>query len=209
MNTLLLYARYLIFSVITCCSVALFAYPSSGSEAPKFTKTDINSIPQSISENEGKVIVLEWTNPECSYVRKHYLGSKNIPNMQAEFTKNPNVVWFLICSQGPGQEGHKTPEEWKEILHRWDAKPSAMLIDDSGSIARMYGVTKTPEFVIIGPDGTIAYRGAIDTIPSTDPEDVVNPINRQLVREAIDNLLKGKYIYTSETIPYGCPIKTK
>ncbi len=188
-------------------TATVFAYPRAGQEAPDFSSVDITGRDQSLKLYKGKIIVLEWTNPECPFVRKHYVGSKNIPNMQKEFTKNPNIIWLLICSSAPGQEGHKTPEEWKTILSQYDASPTAMIIDDSGSLAKLYGVTRTPEFVIIGGDGNIAYRGAVDTIPSSDPEDIQNPINRELIQESLNNLLKGNPIYTTETIPYGCPIK--
>lgn len=203
-------------SILKRCTLPLFlfiaatafAYPRAGQEAPDFSSVDINGKEQSLKQYKGKIVILEWTNPECPHVRKHYVGSKNIPNMQKEFTKNPNIIWLLICSSAPGKEGHKTPDEWKELLTKFDASPTSVLIDDSGAIAKLYGVTRTPEFIIIGSDGTIEYRGAVDTIPSADPEDIQNPINRELIRESINNLLKGNPIYTTETIPYGCPIRS-
>lgn len=185
---------------------AVYSYPYVGTIAPMFDETDIAGVVQSPQKYIGKIVVLEWINPDCPYVRKHYIGSKNIPDMEKKFTKE-GVIWITICSSRPGREGHKTVEEWKTWLDKYNATPTALIIDDDASIAADYGVTRTPEFVIIDTAGKIAYRGAIDTIPSTNPEDISNPANRELVKEALNRLLKGEELYTKLTIPYGCPIE--
>ena len=204
MNTIF---RCFLTLLLLLTTSSLAAYPSAGSAAPSFSKIDINGKEQSLRQYKGKIVVLEWTNPECPHVLKHYVGSKNIPNMQKEFTKNPDIIWLMIASSAPGKEGHKTPDEWKALLSSWNVAPTSLLIDDNGSIARLYTATKTPEFVIIDKEGNIAYRGAVDTIPTSNPEDIQNPINRKLIQENLNNLLQGNTIYTTETIPYGCPIK--
>lgn len=199
---------WLLLNLLTllCLPNNMQAYPSAGTQAPIFEETDILGVVQSPKKYLGKIVVLEWINPDCPYVRKQYIGSKNIPDMEKQFIKE-GVIWITICSARPGQEGHKTLEEWKNWLDRYNAVPTAFIIDDDASIAAQYYATRTPEFVIIDTTGKIAYRGAIDTIPTTNPEDIVNPANRELVKEALTRLLRGEELYTTVTIPYGCKIK--
>jgi peroxiredoxin len=190
----------------------LLGYVSVGSEAPAFTAIDIDGKEHSLAEYKDKVIVLEWTNPKCPYCTKQYSkaicnGIGNIQSMQQKFMVPPhNVIWLTIASITKGEEGYYTAEEWKAFLQKTGATPTAILMDDLCDLAKTYSVRRTPEVFVIGRDGLITYRGAIDSMRGTNPLEIEQFANIHWLHNAIEKTLKRGVIAPSETIPYGCPV---
>ena len=184
---------------------AAFAFdpPPVGSAAPDFSLTDAKGKTHSLSEYKGKYVVLEWFNPECPFVKKHY-GGGNMQNLQKQYT-GKGVVWLTIDSNAPGSQGSLTPEEAEKIASSWNAHQTALLLDPDGKVGRAYGAKNTPNMVVINPDGKIAYEGAIDSKASPNPADI--PSSTNYVKVALDESLAGKPVSTPQTKPYGCSVK--
>src|SRR5216117_3269067 len=132
-------------------STALFAAdsPAVGTNAPDFSLTDSKGKAQSVSQYKGKYVVLEWFNPECPFVKKHY-GSGNMQKLQEEFT-GKGVVWLSIDSSAPGKEGSLTSEEAEKKMSEWKSHQTALLLDPDAKAARAYAAKNTPNMVIINP----------------------------------------------------------
>jgi peroxiredoxin len=179
--------------------------PSVGSAAPDFSLTDANGRTQSLSQYKGKHVVLEWFNPECPFVKKHY-GSGNMQKLQEEYTSK-GVVWLTIDSNAPGTEGSLSADAASKIATGWKTHQTALLLDPDGKAGRAYGARNTPNMVVISPEGKIVYEGAIDSKATPNPADIPNSTN--YVKVALDESLAGKPITTSTTTPYGCSVKYK
>ena len=179
--------------------------PAVGSAAPDFSLPDAKGQTHSLSQYKGKYVVLEWFNPECPFVKKHY-GSGNMQKLQDQYTSK-GVVWLTIDSNAPGTEGNITPEQAQKISASWKTHETALLLDPDGKAGRAYGAKNTPNMVIINPDGKIAYEGAIDSKASPNPADI--PSSTNYVKAALDESLAGKSVSTPQTKPYGCSVKYK
>src|SRR6516165_11625168 len=131
-----------------------------GSAAPDFSLTDTNGKTVRLSDFKGKYVVLEWYNPDCPFVGKHY-KSGNMQGLQKEFTSR-GVVWLSIDSSAPGEQGNYPPAKLNEISARDGAARTALLLDPDGKVGRLYGAKTTPDMYIINPDGFLVYKGAID-----------------------------------------------
>ncbi len=177
--------------------------PAIGAEAPDFKLPDTDGKTRSLADYKGKYVVLEWTNPECPFVKKHY-GSSNIQKLQAEYTQK-GAVWLSIDSSAPGKEGYVTADQGKTWLKEVNAKPSALLLDPDGKVGRLYGAKATPHMYIINPEGKLLYAGAIDSIPSADKTDIAKATN--YVQTGLDEAMSGKPLTTSSTKAYGCSVK--
>jgi len=197
----------LVLAITTLAAAALYAadVPPVGSAAPDFSAPDANGKTQSLSQFKGKYVVLEWFNPECPFVKKHY-GSDNMQKLQAEYT-GKGVVWLTIDSNAPGTEGNITAEQAKKIMDSWKTKQTALLLDPESKIAKLYGAKNTPDMVIINPEGKIVYEGAIDSKASPNPADI--PTSTNYVKAALDESLAGKPVSNAQTKPYGCSVKYK
>jgi peroxiredoxin len=194
-----------IFTTLIAGAVFAFDPPPVGSTAPDFSLTDAKGKTRSLSEYKGKYVVLEWFNPECPFVKKHY-GSSNMQRLQQEYT-GKGVVWLTIDSNAPGTEGNLTAEEAEKIMTSWKTHQSAFLLDPEGKAGRAYGAKNTPNMVVIDPQGKIAYEGAIDSKATPNPADIPNSTN--YVKAALDESLARKPVTTSQTRPYGCSVKYK
>ncbi len=179
--------------------------PPVGSAAPDFSLTDAKGQTHSLSQYKGKYVVLEWFNPECPFVKKHY-GSGNMQKLQEEYTRK-GVVWLTIDSNAPGSEGNMTPEQAEKVAAAWKTHQTALLLDPEGKAGRAYGAKNTPNMVVISPEGKIAYEGAIDSKATPNPSDIPNSTN--YVKVALDESLAGKPVTTANTKPYGCSVKYK
>ena len=177
--------------------------PPVGSAAPDFSLTDAKGKIHSLSQYKGKYVVLEWFNPECPFVKKHY-GSGNMQKLQEEYT-GKGVVWLTIDSNAPGSEGNMTPEQAEKVTTAWKTHQTALLLDPEGKAGRAYGAKNTPNMVVISPEGKIAYEGAIDSKATPNPADI--PSSTNYVKVALDESLAGKPVTTANTRPYGCGIK--
>jgi peroxiredoxin len=199
--------KLLLTAFTTLAASALYAtdVPPVGSAAPDFSTPDANGNTETLSQYKGKYVVLEWFNPECPFVKKHY-GSDNMQKLQAEYT-GKGVVWLTIDSNAPGTEGNITADEAKKIVDSWKTKQTAFLLDSESKVAKLYGAKNTPNMVIIGPDGKIVYEGAIDSKATPNPADI--PSSTNYVKAALDAALAGKPISNAQTRPYGCSVKYK
>jgi peroxiredoxin len=199
--------KILLIALTSLIGTAVFASdaPPVGSAAPDFSLTDANGKTHSLSEYKGKFVVLEWFNPECPFVKKHY-GSSNMQNLQKEYT-DKGVIWLTIDSNAPGTQGNLTPEEAGKITTAWKTHETALLLDPEGKAGQAYGAKNTPNMVIISPDGKIIYHGAIDSKATPNPADI--PTSTNYVKAALDQSLAGKSVATPQTKPYGCSVKYK
>ena len=177
--------------------------PDIGKPAPLFTAVDSNGKTWSLADLKGKVVVIETTNHECPYVRKHYNAS-NMQDQQREAAAK-GVVWLTSASSAKGEQGYVTAAEANQLTQSRNASPAAVLLDPQSKIARAYGATVTPHMYIIDASGVLVYKGGIDSIPSSSVSDI--PKARQYVRVGLGELLAGKPVTDSSTRPYGCTLK--
>jgi peroxiredoxin len=184
-------------------STSAIAATVTGQQAPDFTAVDSNGKPVKLSDFQGKTVVLEWTNHDCPYVKKHY-GSGNMQALQTE-TTGKGIVWLSVISSAPGQQGHVAGLEANKLTDDRKAKPSAVVLDPKGTVGRAYGATATPHMFVVAPDGKLAYSGAIDDKPNTNVADVKTA--RNFVRDAVAAVAAGKPMTPGQTRSYGCSVK--
>ena len=180
-----------------------WAAPEIGKTAPRFDVQDIEGNSVSSDKLKGKIVVLEWTNPTCPFVRKHY-ESHNMQDLQAEAVKK-NVIWITVNSGSEGKVGSLNKTEALEQLQTSEATPTHYVLDPEGKLGHLYGAKTTPHMFIIDPKGKIAYMGAIDDDTSTNPAKIGTA--RNYVREALTEVLAGKPVKTASTQSYGCSVK--
>jgi len=195
---------------IAACSLALAATlaqaaPAVGQPAPDFTLKDTAGKPVKLSDFRGKHVVLEWTNPGCPYVRKHY-DSGNMPATQKE-AMGKGVVWLSINSTEKSAYDYMEPAKLVAWMSQRKAQPTATLMDEEGTAGMAYGARTTPHMYIVDPQGRLIYAGGIDSIPSSNPEDIKKATN--YVRQGLGEALAGKPLTAATTRPYGCSIKYK
>ena len=180
---------------------ALAANP--GQAAPDFALTTTDGKPAKLSDHKGKWVVLEWVNPGCPYVQKHY-NSANMPNLQKEFG-GKEVVWLSVNSTKPSHYDYMKPVALQSWMKEKGGAPRATLMDEDGKVGRAYDARTTPHMYIVNPEGKIVYVGAIDDKRSANPEDVKT--SKNYVRVALNEALAGKAVTTASTSPYGCTVK--
>jgi len=194
-------------SVVLSALVAGTAQAASavvGQAAPDFTGTDALGKSHKLSDFKGKHVVLEWTNPNCPFVVKHYGG--NMQALQAEFTRK-GVVWLSVNSTNKQSRDYLAPAKLTTWQLEKKASASAMLMDDSGDIGLLYNAKTTPHMYIVNPQGVLIYAGAIDSVASANSEDIKTATN--YVRQGLNEALGGKAISVAATRPYGCFLKYK
>lgn len=179
------------------------AVPAIGQPAPDFSLTDVSGKPVKLSDLKGRYVVLEWVNPDCPYVRRHY-DSANMPSLQKEVGSR-NVAWLAINSTRAGHSEFKTPEQMSSWMKQKGGAPAATLIDRDSKVGRLYGATTTPHMYIIDPRGQLIYAGAIDDKRGASMEDTKNAKN--YVRAALGEAMAGKPVSTASTVSYGCTVK--
>jgi len=180
-----------------------WAAPKTGIAAPAFTASATTGKALSLADQRGKIVVLEWTNHECPYVRKHY-ETGNMQALQKEATSQ-GVVWLTIISSAPGTQGFVSAGEADQLTTSRQAAPTAVLLDPTGAVGKMYGATNTPHMYVIDKVGTLMYAGAIDDRPTTRRSDVQGAQN--YVREALQAVAAGQPVKTPVTRAYGCTVK--
>ncbi len=192
-----------LFALIATYSITADARVSVNQPAPDFTAIDSNGNKHQLSDFRGKTVVLEWTNHDCPYVRKHY-ESGNMQALQKDAT-GKGVVWLSVISSAPGKQGHVSGKEANILTEKRNAAPTAVLLDESGDIGRMYRAKTTPHMYIIDSQGTLVYMGGIDNIPSANPADITRATN--YVDVALRSMSNGQPIKNGITRPYGCSVK--
>jgi peroxiredoxin len=171
--------------------------------APAFTLPDFDGKKHSLKDYTGKLVVLEWTNHGCPFVKKHY-DSGNMQKLQTEYRKK-DVIWLTICSSAKGKQGFMTAKDWKATNKRLKSDPTAVLLDPKGTVGRLYEASRTPQICIIDKKGIRVYEGAIDDKRSANTADVKT--SKNYVRTVLDAVLAGKKSPVRKTTPYGCSVK--
>ena len=171
--------------------------------APDFALKDVSGRTVKLSDYRGRYVVLEWVNPECPYVQKHY-GSRNMQGLQRDYTAR-NVAWLTIDSTHADHSEYYAPDRLAAWMKRMGGTPTATLLDPTGTVGRSYGARTTPHMFIVDPKGELIYAGGIDDTRSSDPDDVKTAKN--YVRAAMGDALAGRPVAEASTRPYGCSIK--
>jgi peroxiredoxin len=171
---------------------------SVGQSAPDFRIKDTSGKEQSLSAYKGKFVVLEWVNPDCPFVKKHYDSS----NMQAtqKAAESKGVVWLSV-STGTGSKA----SDLAAWVREKGATPTATLLDSDGKVGKAYGARTTPHMYVINPEGKLVYAGAIDSKPTASQADVKSATN--YVTVALNEAMAGKPVTKASSEPYGCSVK--
>lgn len=189
----------------TCAFVPLVASasPVIDQPAPGFVATAVDGKNITLDGLKGKTVVLEWTNHDCPFVRKHY-DSGNMQRLQKEAAAK-GVVWLQVISSAPGKQGHVDAATAIKLNSARSAVPANTILDPEGKLGKLYGAQTTPHIFIIDAKGTLVYKGGIDSIASADKADIAKA--EPYVSEALTALAEGKKITNTNTKPYGCSVK--
>ena len=186
-------------------AASVFAAANVGQPAPDFSLTDLTGKAVKLSDFKGKHVVLEWNNPHCPFVVKHY-DSGNMPGLQSKYDAK-DTVWLTLNSTHPSHQDFMSAEKLKGYLNDKKATPDAYLADPDGKVGQSYAAKTTPHMYVINPAGMVVYAGAIDDKRSTNVADVKTAKN--YVVAAMDESKAGKPVTTAGTQAYGCSIKYK
>jgi peroxiredoxin len=201
--------RHLVITPIALATAALsapaFAAATVGQKAPEFTAKDASGKTVNLADFKGKTVVLEWVNPGCPYVRKHY-SSGNMQSTQKDAVSK-GVVWLAVNSTEPSHSDYLAPAALQSWMVEQKAAATHTLMDESGSIGQQYAARTTPHMYIISPQGNLVYAGGIDSIASARAEDVKQATN--YIKQSLGETLAGKPISMATTKPYGCSVKYK
>jgi peroxiredoxin len=179
------------------------AAPQIGEVAPDFTAQDSKGDSLRLSQFRGKTVVLEWTNADCPYTRKHY-SSGNMQSVQ-QLARQNDIVWLTIVSSAPGKQGYVTGPEADALTASRHAMPTAVLLDPNGTVAHLYNAKTTPHMFVIDKNGALRYMGGIDSIATADVADVAHA--EPYLKEAMLAVAQGENPPHAVTKPYGCSIK--
>jgi hypothetical protein len=187
-----------------CCTVLAEAdAPAIGRAAPEFTAVDSQGNTRRLSDFHGKVVVMEWTNDGCPFTRKHYT-SGNMQGLQMLAHKN-DVVWLTVISSAVGKQGYVTGPGADELTRTRGASPTAVLLDPSGTVGRLYHAKTTPHLFVIDKNGALQYMGGIDSIDTVDISDIGRA--EPYAKEAMLAVVQGQPVPHPVTRPYGCSVK--
>jgi AhpC/TSA family len=176
---------------------------SVGQAAPNFSAKDVNGKVVSLADFKGKTVVLEWVNPGCPYVRKHYDGGNMQSTQQDALAKN--VVWLAVNSTGNDHPDYLAPTKLAAWMKQQKAPATHTLMDEDGKIGKAYGARTTPHLYIVDGKGMLVYAGGIDSIPSASASDIPKATN--YVKVSLSEMAGGKPVSNSITRPYGCSVK--
>jgi AhpC/TSA family len=191
-------------SALMLAAAPAFAAPAVvGQPAPPFSVTDASGKAVSLADFKGKTVVLEWVNPGCPYVRKHY-DSANMQGTQKGAT-DKGVVWLAVNSTAQDHGDYKKPADMAAWMQAQKAAATHTLMDSDGKIGKAYGARTTPHMYIVDAKGTLAYAGGIDDKTTANPADVKTAKNH--VNAALGDVLAGKPVAQATTRPYGCSVK--
>ena len=182
---------------------AAIAAAPAGKSAPAFTLKDTAGRTRSLSQFKGRYVVIEWLNHDCPFVKAQY-DSGNMQKLQRQ-ARGKGVVWLSVASSATGKQGHYGASKANSLTRSKKAMPSAVLLDASGKVGRMYGAKTTPHMFVINPQGKVIYNGAIDNNPTTDKASI--PAAKNYVMAALTQAKKGQKVGTMATQPYGCSVK--
>ncbi len=181
------------------------AAPQIGKAATDFRLNDVNGRVVTLSQFKGKTVVIEWNNPECPFVKKHY-DSGNMQKTQAAALAD-GAVWLSVNSSAPGKQGHMSSAQAKTVIAEQKARPSAYLLDPNGLVGKRYEAKTTPHLYIVNKAGRLVYAGGIDDKPTKRKEDIAGARNHVLA--ALSELKANKPVSVATSRPYGCAVKYK
>lgn len=192
------------FAVVAAVAVApLAAEPEVAATAPNFRALDMHGKVVDLSQYRGKTVILEWNNPGCPFVQKHY-SSGNMQKTQAAAAAQ-GAVWLTVNSGAPGKQGYMTGAEAQKFVAGQKAKPATYVLDPKGAIGKVYGAKTTPHLYIIDGNGRLVYKGGIDDRATADTADIAKARNHVLA--ALGEMKAGQPVSVAETRPYGCSVK--
>ena len=194
---------FLSTAVILMASTSAFAAPVIGEPAPAFKGMDTNGVQHELSDFLGKTVVLEWTNHDCPYVKKHY-DVGNMQQIQADATED-GVVWLSIASSAPGKQGQLDNATANAVMKDVGSNATARIQDPSGTIGKLYDAKTTPHMFVVDAEGILVYKGAIDSDSSFKSETIEGATN--YVTAALSSIKAGEPIEVASTQPYGCSVK--
>lgn len=174
-----------------------------GKAAPQFAAKDLKGESVSLAELRGKVVVLEWVNFSCPFVKKHY-SSGSMPKLQADYEAK-GVVWITVNSSAKGKQGFMATPEMSALADKQGNKASHFIMDTDGAIGKAYDAKVTPHMFVINKEGTLVYSGAIDSKATTENADIATA--DKLFANALDAVLSGKEVANAKNQPYGCGVK--
>jgi len=197
--------KYVLMSMVLLIFVSglAMAQVAVNQAAPNFISADTKGLQHSLTDYKGKFVVLEWFNPDCPFIKKHY-DSGNMQQLQKQYTAK-GVIWLSIDSSAPGKEGYYSAEDLNKFMADKGGAPTAVFADPDGKLGHLYGAQTTPHMFIIDSKGILIYQGAIDNTPSTDVEDVKTAKN--YVSAALDAAMNGQPVDVNTTKSYGCSVK--
>jgi len=188
---------------LACDAAAQGTSPEIGAPAPAFTLPDTYGQEHALADFRGEWVVLEWLNYGCPYVGKHY-NSGNMQTLQKTYGEK-GVKWLAIVSSAPGKQGYYEPAAMNEQNEEHGQSALAVLLDPTGQVGRLYNAQTTPQMVLIDPEGTLLYNGAIDDKPSSRASSLEGAHN--YIAAALDEAMAGKPVSVATTKPYGCSVK--
>jgi len=189
--------------VLAGSALGVHAAPEVNQPAPAFSAAGADGKPISLADHKGKVVVLEWTNHDCPFVKKHY-DSGNIPRLQKDAAAK-GVVWLQVISSAPGEQGHVDAAGAHKVNEYREAKPAGIVLDADGKVGKLYDARTTPHIFVIDQKGTLVYKGGIDSIASANKEDIAKA--EPYAANAIKAVLAGQKVAQQSTRPYGCGVK--
>jgi len=193
----------LVAGMVGILGSAANAAPQIGQVAPEFSVQDSKGDSLHLSQYRGKTVVLEWTNADCPYTRKHYT-SGNMQSVQ-KLAQEKGIVWLTIISSAPGKQGYVNGPDADALTESRHAAPTAVLLDPTGTVGHLYNAKTTPHMFVIDPKGTVQYMGGIDSIATADVDDIGRA--EPYLKEAMLAVAQGEKPPHSVTKPYGCSIK--
>ena len=192
---------------ITFIAYLIWALPSlainNGEKAIAFSLFSHTNEQINLENFKGKTIVLEWFNKGCPFVKKFY-ESKSMQKWQGELTQQ-GIIWLTISSSAHGKQGFETVTEVSETRKNWKISSTYNLLDHDGKVGKLYEAKTTPHIYVIDKNFNLVYQGAIDSILSTDQEDIPKAENYLL--KAIEDLANNRSVKIAKTKPYGCSVK--
>lgn len=195
--------RLLPFAIIALAATPAAADQVTGQPAGNFRLMDADGKAVTLSQFKGRPVVLEWNNPGCPFVQKHY-DSGNMQAAQAK-AKAMGAAWLTINSGAPGKQGYMTGPQAKAFVAKEKAQPTAYLLDPQGRVGKGYGAKTTPHMYLIDASGRLVYQGGIDDKPTADKADIAGARNHLLA--ALGEVKAGKKVSVPESRPYGCSVK--
>lgn len=184
-------------------SLTAHAAAEIGQAAPAFSAQGADGKTINLADYKGKTVVLEWTNHDCPFVKKHY-ESGNIPSLQKDAAAK-GIVWLQVISSAAGEQGQVDGPTAIKLNSSRSSQPAGTVLDPQGTLGKLYGAQTTPHIFIIDAQGKLAYKGGIDSIASSNKADIAKA--DKYVVNALTAITSNQKVAQASTRPYGCSVK--